>query len=176
MTGYSGFSKSNNAVSAESYGRFPATETARIVRLPAGFVRDCSQFASGGEWHHSSKFFNRVAYFDTEMIAAWQAGEADVVEERGQTLDAALAAWRETQKAAAEKPVKEITGCSVKWLEWGGSRSHPRATERVATNCTVRDAGGKFVTVIFPDGHGMKKGRDTNGFKITDAEGRRAFL
>lgn len=172
MAGYNEYSKSNNAIAAERDGRFPASRIARILGVPAAFISDCCAFASGGEWHHTSKFYNTTAYYDVAHIRAWIDGDADTVEDRGETFADALAAWRAAQKAKGEK---RHEGCRVRWLEWGGTRSHPRATERVEDGCVVVDGGGKFVAITLPSGASFKKGRDTRGFEVHQG-GKRLWL
>ena len=174
MSGYCDFSKSNNAVSAESSGRYPASRAAKILGVPARFVREVCGFASHGEYHHYSKYFNRVDYFDTQEIRLWMEGDADTVEERGMAFAESLAIWKAQH---AEKPAAKIySGVAVKWLEWGGTLAHPHATERTATGCTVEDAGGKFVTVKLATGDTVRKGRDTNGFEVISAEHVRIYF
>lgn len=70
MAGYNGYSKSNNAVEAEAAGRYPITKAAKIVAQKTGVTikearRVLKELGTGGEWHHSSKFFNAVDYYDT---------------------------------------------------------------------------------------------------------------
>jgi len=164
MSGYSEFSKSNNAISAEEEGRFPASRAAKRLNIPTGFIRDCCQFArQNNEYHHVSKYYNEVAYYDAAEIQRWIDKHPDTEEEAGGPFDAALARWRCEQN----KPQVVHTNVTVTWLEWGGTRSHPHASERTVAGCTVRDEGGKFVTVFLPDGRAMRKGKDTRGFEAT---------
>ncbi len=70
MAGYSNYSKSNNAVEAESEGRYPLSKAARIVAKETGITikKATSILKEIGtdEYHHSSKFYNAVDYYDTE--------------------------------------------------------------------------------------------------------------
>ena len=151
MSGYSGFSKSNNAVAAEADGRFPASVIARKLGVPAAYVRER---IGTGEWHHSSKFYNVVEYYDLAVCTEWlgsEEGRAD------------LAEWQ-----AAQKPRQASTraGCRVEWLEWSGTRNHPRAKKCSAEGCTVTDKGGAFLEIILPDGSTLKKKKDCKGLNI----------
>ncbi len=66
MSGYHNYSKSNNAVSAEMAGRFPATHAAKLWGFKsAAHLRRC---VSSSEWHHSSKYYNIVDYYDVESF------------------------------------------------------------------------------------------------------------
>lgn len=177
MAGYADFSKSNNAVDAEKSGRFPASEAAKRLGLPTGFVRDCCQFATNGEWHHTSKFYNRVSYYDTAIIERWMDGDAEGMRAMvDEPYAAAMSAWRAKQVAAKANPVIEHTNVTVTWLEWGGTRNHPRAVEKSAVGCTIRDSGGKFVAVVFADKREMRRGRDTTGFSAKYPDGRSVHL
>jgi len=153
MSGYNGFSKSNNAVAAEASGRFPASECARRLGVPVEFVR--AQGAS--EWHHTSKHFNRTDYFDLTDI-----------EEHLATPEGAAQLTEIKTALAAKKATPEIVhaDAEVEWLEWSGSRNHPKCTEMKASGATVTDRGGKFVEVKLADGTTFRKGRDTRGFVV----------
>lgn len=69
MAGYSGYSKSNNAVEAEAGGRHPMTAAKRLVVGETGL----SQAEAGnilrelyrGEYHHTSKKYNATNYYNT---------------------------------------------------------------------------------------------------------------
>jgi hypothetical protein len=67
MSGYDwSKGKSNNAISAENDGKLPATQFAKWARkwFPGVVAQDVRIALVATEWHHSSKFFNRVDYYD----------------------------------------------------------------------------------------------------------------
>lgn len=73
MAGYNGYSKSNNAVEAENDGRYPLTiavtvlaEKAEITQKKAKAI--LTQLGTH-EYHHSSKFYNTVNYYDVAAAA-----------------------------------------------------------------------------------------------------------
>ena len=74
MAGYNGYSKSNNAVMAEANGRYPMTQAVKVVRaatsLSVKVTKERLEALWGGEWHHSSKMYNRVKYYDAEQLIA----------------------------------------------------------------------------------------------------------
>lgn len=151
MSGYNGFSKSNNAVAAEADGRFPASVVARKLGVPAAYVRDR---IGTSEWHHSSKYFNVVKYYDLAECEEWmdsEEGRADFLE------------WQAEQKP---RQTSTRTGCRVEWLEWSGTRNHPRAKKCSAEGCTVTDDGGAFYKITLPDGSSMRKKKDCKGLEI----------
>ena len=83
-----------------------------------------------------------------------------------------LAAWQAEQK---NKTTERTEDCTVTWIEWSGSRSHPKATNRRAEGCTVTDKGGAMGEVELPGGRIMRKGKKTNGFSVRTIEGKLLF-
>lgn len=69
MAGYDGYSKSNNAVDAESEGRYPMTAAKKIVAQKTGITQAVAAKALKAlykkEYHHTSKFYNCTDYYDT---------------------------------------------------------------------------------------------------------------
>ena len=75
MAGYSGHSKSNNAIDAERQGLMTASAAAKALKVSAAAVKDV---LTPSEWHHTSKCFNKTSYYDIERHLAVLAGEFDV--------------------------------------------------------------------------------------------------
>lgn len=73
MAGYNGYSKSNNAIDAESNERYPLTKATKILAKKLNWTqqkaRDFLKKNGTNEWHHTSKFFNIVDYYDVSDIA-----------------------------------------------------------------------------------------------------------
>ena len=180
MSGYVGFSRSVNAANAMDAGRMPATHAAKGTGLPVGFIRDCCGWATGGEWHHTSKFYNCVDFYDCTALKNWRDAvkdaDGDCVEGRDETCAAALARWRGARAVKQAAPVTVYAGVTVEWLEWGGTRNHPSATKRRETGATIEDAGGKMVIVKLASGANFRKGKDTNGFRVIESAGNRIFF
>lgn len=153
MAGYHNFSKSNNAVAAEQSGRYPASKCARLLGVPTEWVK--RQRTS--EWHHTSSWYNSTDYYDLEWLTEHLATED------GQRQLFELCAELD---AARQAPKRIWPNATVHWLEWVGTRNHPRAIERSADGVTVTDAGGKFVNVTLADGSTFRKGKQTNGFRV----------
>jgi len=65
--GYSGSSKSLRAVVAENNGRLPLSRAIPVVAKLAGVTRKVAraalEFTWDGEWHHTSKYANKVDYY-----------------------------------------------------------------------------------------------------------------
>ena len=73
MAGYSwDDGKSWNAVAAESEGRFPASFWTKWLRRWPRYrgltAADIHELVPSSEWHHSSKYFNIVKYYEVEDI------------------------------------------------------------------------------------------------------------
>jgi len=69
MAGYCEFSKSNNAIEAESGGLFPITKAVKIVSKATNCTRkkarEILNKIGADEYHHTSKFYNVTDYYDT---------------------------------------------------------------------------------------------------------------
>lgn len=166
MAGYDGYSMSNNARAARQQGRVPASVLARQIGRGAT-AAGVAAVLTPTEWHHTSAKYNRTNFYDLESAVE------NMVESEEMSEEAARAAL-EDRIVAASKPKTETVehaGVTVRWLEWGGTKARPKATERRAENCRVVDAGKQMLTVIFEDGTTMKKGRDTRGFCASNAVG-----
>lgn len=149
MAGYQDdYSKSNNAVAAENSGRYPASKIAEILGVKIGAVK---ALCHSSEWHHTSKFYNSTEYYDLESA---------------QEILAELKAWVEPARAVAA-----WENCSGEYLEWGGTRNHPRAKEIKFTSAAVTRKGDWF-TISIPGQAPFRKKKDTRGFCVRDAAGK----
>ena len=135
MSGYQGFSKSNNAIKAESLFRFPASVLAKKLKVKTGAIKALMEPC---EWHHTSKHYNPTDYYDGEVFLELHENPGDLdnwgfdaeeIAEASKLLEA-LRTWQPPRKN-----IKTWTDCTVKWLEWGGTRKHPTATEETADGC-----------------------------------------
>jgi len=154
---------------AEFTGPLPASKVGRQLGIPAEFIRDCCQFAKVAEPQSAS--YRHVDYFDTEAIHFWMLNATEAVAKRGQSFAKALAAWKIAQKEKQAAPALTYSHITVKWRVWGGDQSQAKTTERVFQNCTIRDSGGKFVTITLPDGQTVRKGRHTDSFEVFQPDG-----
>lgn len=140
MTGYSGFSKSNNALDAEADGLMTATVAAKTLGVSAAAIKE---ILSPCEWHHTSSWFNRTNYYNI----------SDLSEEKL----SALKAYK------ADNSVYEYQA-DVEWIEWSGSRRHPKANKFSAENILVTEKGC-FYTFHLP-GRDVRKKIDSNGTRV----------
>lgn len=157
MSGYQDFSMSNNAVSAYRRGSCPAS---KIPGVPAELVR---HYCEPDEWHHSSKFYNRVDFYDSEKVLAIFGIQPSDDYPVDPAAVSALTTYKVEKRAVNSTT---YSGCTVGWVEWTGTRNYPKAKNRQATGCTV-EVKGQSATITFSDGQKMVKRLTTNGFKFS---------
>ena len=140
MAGYSGFSKSNNALDAEDEGLMTATAAAKALGVSAAAIKE---ILYPSEWHHTSGWYNRTNYYNI----------SDLSEEKL----SALKAYK------ADNSVYEYQA-DVEWIEWSGSRRHPKANKFSAENILVTEKGC-FYTFHLPN-RTVRKKIDSNGTRV----------
>lgn len=135
MAGYNGYSMSNNAVTAYEDGERPFSKwtKAAVIERIEQLIEDCdvelridktALFAlrapalkklvlRKASWHHTSGWYNATDFYDVSIPALETLTEEDL---------AAAAA----RKPAQAEPEEERWLCE--YLEWSGSRKHPKAT------------------------------------------------
>ena len=153
MAGYFEFSKSNNAVAAEESGRYPATTLGKLLGVKPKAIK---ALLTTSEWHHTSSHFNKTDYYDAEEA-----------QERLEELKA----WQEPKAG-------EIIhlGCSGEFVDWSGTRNYPKATVVKFEGLEVVEKGEWFTFVIQVTPvmvRKIRKGRNTNGFKVYDSNKRK---
>lgn len=155
MAGYSDdYSMSNNAIAAYDAGLVPAS---KIKGIPPALIR---KFCRADEWHHSSKAYNRVDFFNPPMVRATFGMESCEDYPADPEAVAALAAHN-----AAKPSAVAHTGCLVRWIEWSGTLKRPTATHCEAEGCAVV-VKGQTATVTLPDGRTLTKRLSTSGFEF----------
>ncbi len=79
QSGYSGLSRSNRAVEAESNDRLPMTRAVAAIRKRAGCTarqaREACAAVGAAEWHHVGKYAARVNYYDVGAACNWLAAK-----------------------------------------------------------------------------------------------------
>jgi hypothetical protein len=166
MAGYNGFSMSNNAVAAYYNGEKPKSKWTKtdiidiisnaikeeeinplltlqeIKKIPAQQLKD--KVLRVSSWHHTSSHYNKTDFYSVDLDAVEGLTANDLIKK---------------QPAAAATPAEQK--CKCVYLEWSGSRKHPKATECTAWG-TIK--GNWF----FPDGETFKKSVNANGFKVLE--------
>ena len=163
IPGYQGYSMSNNAVLAYEEGLLPAS---KIKGVPPVLIRE---FCRYNEWHHTSKRFNKVNFYDpTYVRCVFGLEESEQFEANPEAVEA-LSNYRSNKDNTVV-----YENCTVEWLEWRGTKSHPRAKKWIEKNRRV-DVKGQTATVKLQDGSTLKKRLTTNGFRfeVTGVDGRK---
>lgn len=167
-SGYKGFSMSNRAVEAYENGEMPLSKWTKekIIREVAEydlFTKEdlkkytkkvlTEYFLERSSWHHTGKFCNETDFYSINSNNA-ENGSIDDLEE-----------LKECYKKETKKVEKlEVKKAKVKYLEWSGSRSHPKATE-VEDYAVIIGNWAYFTS-------GNKKSLSSNGFKIIETYDR----
>ena len=167
MSGYCGFSKSNNAICAENDNKFPLSrwtkakiiEVLRENQINADFINAISKCSfeflktrilKCYEWHHTGSYFNCTDYYEVDLI--------DYDEPKQILAEYAQFKQKKVQAKEQKKEQKrEFYKC--KFLTWSGSRKHPKATEH--------EEIGEIIGNWFYSSFG-KKSILANGFKIIE--------
>ena len=173
MAGYNGFSMSNNAVSAYNMDEMPLskwTKTAiieaieaatsegelnlnctltNLKKAPAKVLKKLCLYRSS--WHHTSSYYNETNFYSLDVD--YLEGLTD--ESLNECIEKSIAEGKANKK---EEPTEEKWRCA--FLEWGGTRKHPKAWE------VVEDGIIKGNWFILSDG--SKKKTTANGFRFIE--------
>ena len=173
MAGYSGYSMSNNAVSAYNNGEMPMSKWTKgeiikgvesyqkdndvklsfeidtLKKLAVKDLKDMILYKSS--WHHTSMHFNNTDFYSIDTDKLDELTEKELV----QTIEERKAAAKEIKGKIIEEPVTETWKCA--YLEWSGSRNHPKA-DRI-------EAEGVIKGNWFHLKDGSKKSINANGFE-----------
>lgn len=159
MAGYcEDYSMSRNARNAYGRGLVPASKVDR--RIPVALV---TRYCRAAEWHHASKHYNRVDFYDPGAVLAIFGIESSADYEPDPLAIAALHEWRKSKREYLSTILEDAT---VEWLEWSGSLRRPRAIERKAEGRRIT-IKGQTATIELPDGGRLVKRIHTNGFRFT---------
>ena len=169
MAGYNGFSMSNNAVAAYESGEKPlskwtkaniieAIEDAireenltlncsieKLKRTPVKALKKLCLYCSS--WHHTSNHYNKTDFYSLDIYAI-----EELTDER---IDEIITDSKSERK---EAPAEEKWKCA--FLEWSGSRRHPKATEIIEIGIIKGD--------WFYRSDGSKKKTTANGFRFIE--------
>lgn len=167
-SGYSGYSMSNRAVEAYADGEMPLSKWSKqliideVVEYDHFTKEDLKKytkkvlteyFLERSSWHHTSSYCNETYFYSINEDRAEEGSIEDLEE------------LKEYYKKETKKVEKlKVTKSKVKYLEWSGSRSHPKATE--VEDYTVIVGNWAYFT------GGNKKSLSSNGFKIIETYDR----
>lgn len=164
MAGYNGFSMSNNAVSAYENGEKPLSkwtkkdilsgikaidvelkcDFSKLQKAPVKVLKDLCLYCSS--WHHTSSHYNKTDFYSIDEDKVENLTDEQIE-------DAIL-----SSKHIEEKPAEEKWKCA--FLEWSGSRKHPKATEVIEIGVVKGD--------WFYREDGSKKKTTANGFRFIE--------
>lgn len=136
MAGYKGYSMSNNAVAAYADGEKPKSKWTKSVMLDAikeaakeyGIVMPKSIdklkkddlfncYFKSSSWHHTSKEYNKTIFYSlaSEWLEMYSEDDIKRIIEESKAI--------RKEKQDLERRVK------ASWIEWKGTRRHPKAIE-----------------------------------------------
>lgn len=135
-SGYSGYSMSNRAVDAYEDGEMPLSKWTKkmiirevvehehfteeeLMKYPKKVLAEYFLFESS--WHHTSKFCNATDFYSIDEDIA-EEGSIEELEEINKRYTPERKTKKEIEKLEARK-------AHITYLEWGGTRAHPKATE-----------------------------------------------
>ncbi len=163
--GYVGYSMSVNMAEAQANGELPASKAASALGVSTQAIKEV---LSPSAWHHASSYYNRVNVYDINPYLALKEGKP-IPEDYEDDADEIMANWEAMKNMPKpDKSVEQFYG-DAKWLEWGGTRSHPKATEHKYENIKI-EKKGSFYTFYLPDGTTVRKKTDSNGTYVVSEE------
>lgn len=168
--GYYGYSKSNNAISAEEDNKFPASIAAKKLGVSADAIR---KYIDTSEWHHYSKFYNAVDVYDITpylMIKNKIDMTDDYTEEEIESFKETYNQMKIYTKEQKNKnnDVKTYRA-NVEYIEWAGTRNRPKAIKKSFENIKVEEKG-KYYTFFLPDNTTVRKMIGSNGTHVISME------
>lgn len=170
MAGYNGWSMSNNAVDAYENGEKPLSKwrksdileaieeseielkcsIEKLRKLPVKILKEvCLRYSS---WHHTSNHYNETDFYSLDEERIENLTDAKIDE---------LLIEYKANKNEEVKPTEEKWKCA--FLEWGGTRKHPTATEIIEEGSVKGD--------WFYRKNGSKKKTTANGFRFIEKIG-----
>ena len=179
-SGYYGYSMSNNAVDAYESGEKPLSKWTKteiiaqvkqqikdedlqinfyvnlLNKVSVNALRD--YFLRWSSWHHTSSMYNRTEFFSvsSEQI------EALTDEELNKMIG--------LKKQPKEEPKKDIFIGDIYYLEWEGTKKHPKPVKKEYTDVKI-ELRGCFYYVYDDNGREiLKKKTDSNGTRVVRKE------
>lgn len=166
--GYSGYSMSNNAVSAYADGEKPKSKWMKndfieltkeinpsklelVSALPINVLRDVLLYKSS--WHHTSSMYNRTDFYSFDEDAL-----DDLTQEKVSRL---LSAKKETP---VENPIRKG---DIDYITWEGTRNYPKAVKHTLRDVNIQVKGSFY---IITDDNGkeiLRKKIGSNGTYVT---------
>ncbi len=170
MAGYNGWSMSNNAIASYEDVEKPLSKWTKVDifdaieeqevelkcsidklrKLPVKVLKEiCLSYSS---WHHTSSHYNITDFYSLDVDRIEDLTDEEIEE---------LIKKYKADKKIEDKPSEEKWKCA--FLEWSGSRKHPKATEVIEEGIIKGD--------WFYRNDGSKKKTTANGFRFIEKIG-----
>lgn len=174
-SGYSGYSMSNRAVEAYEQGEKPFSKWTKAaifedintnledykitnekikalksLRLPV--LKE--SFLTKSSWHHTSNYFNSTDFYKVDYSKIEEMTIEEIKALKNQ----------EPPKKEIQEPEKKKG--KIYYLEWSGSRKHPKATEQLLENVFIMEKGSFYYIFDENDKEILKKKIGSNGTEV----------
>lgn len=164
-SGYSGYSMSNRAVDAYEDGEMPLSKWTKKMIISEVVEHEhfteeelkkyhknvlAEYFLFESSWHHTSKFCNATDFYSIDEDIAKEGSIKELEEIKK----------RYTPERKPKKEIKKLEArkAHITYLEWAGTRVHPKATNVDAYAVII----GNWAYLE----NGKKKSICSNGFKV----------
>lgn len=165
--GYVGYSMSVNMAEAQANNELPASKAAKALGVSTQAIKEV---LTPSAWHHASSYYNRVDVYDINPYLALKNGEElDADEYTEDEISDYKAKWEKMKNMPKpDKTVKQFYG-NAEWLEWSGTKAHPKAEEHSFENILIEQKGS-FYTFHLPNGNVVRKKIGSNGTHVISEE------
>lgn len=166
--GYDGYSMSNNARAAYASGEKPLSKwtKAEIISSVAELNPELaeklkavksdalrSHLLTFSSWHHTSSYYNQTDFYSVDE---------DILEN---ITDEDIAKWAKEEKS---QPVTKKYRGDIDYIEWQGTRKHPKAVKRNLTNVNIEERGSFYVVTDDNGKELLRKKIGSNGTEVTN--------
>lgn len=178
-SGYSGYSMSNRACEAYESGEKPLSKWTKtdmfeaiaeyieennvtftmstLKKAPKSVITDLVLRKSS--WHHTSSYCNETDFFSVDYDLLEQLTDEKITD--------AITAHKVTGK---EKPLEKKYKGSFTYLEWSGTRNHPKATQIWLKDVWIEEKGCFYIVTDQEGKQLVKKKIGSNGTSVTNYE------
>lgn len=171
--GYKGFSMSNRAVEAYDNGEKPLSKWTKkeiiekltneysvyfsinvLKRAPVKVVKDLVLVKTS--WHHTSNWYNETDFYsiDEEQLSEL-------------TNEKIIHAINDYEKKKENKKTNKKYKGKIEYLEWSGTRKHPKATKKIIEDIYIEERGCFFIVTDENNVEIIRKKIGSNGTYVT---------
>lgn len=177
-SGYNGYSMSNRAVEAYESGEAPMSKwtKAKILDAIADIDEEKAEklkkvkvkilrahFLEYSSWHHTSSYANATDFYSLDEGAVESLEEEDI-----------KALLDESARPVERTTITRYRG-SIEYLEWSGSRRHPKATEMSLDDVFIEEHGCYYVIFDEKGNEILRKKMGSRGTYVTDYEAEKRY-